>query len=181
MGLFDIFSKKEKLPEMKDMVWKNLNGKFSGLLKLIEQYPESVWISWFSDTQSIFNQFLKSGISKQIEIKMAKNVKPSMIENKTVVFLEHYPLRLEEEKLIQLWKPKEIFVLNSLDEPLFEAFGAQRIITLMENMGMKDDEQIQHDMVTKSIKRAQEKLQQKVVIENSANSSKDWFKMNIGI
>ena len=180
MGLFDLFSKKEKLPQMTDKIWKNQSGKYGGLLKLIEQYPDAVCISWFPETQSVFDQFLKSSVSKQIEIKMARYIQPSQVENKTVIFLEHYPLRIEEEKLIQFWNPNEIFVLSSLDEPLFEIFGGQRIVTMMENMGLKDDEQIQHAMITKSIKRAQEKLQEKVLTENTANSSKDWFIKNMG-
>ena len=180
MGLFNLFNKKEKLPEMNDLVWKNQTAKYNGLLALIEQYQDAVWICWFSETQTSSNFFIKSRNVKQIDIRLARTVQPSMVENRPVVFLEHYPLRLEEEKLIENWNPKQIFVLNSLDEPLFEAFGGERIVHLMESLGMQEDEQIQHAMISKSIKRAQEKLQEKVNFENTATSQKDWFRMNIG-
>jgi len=180
MGLFNLFGKKNSIPKMKDLVWKNQIGKHNACLNLNNQFPGAVWISWFSETQKDFNNFI--GTKNQVfpDIKMARAIQSYMVADKTVIFLEHYPLRTVEEDLIQSWESKEIFVLNSLDEPLFEQFGGQRIVGLMESLGMKDDEQIEHPMIGKSIKNAQDKLQKKITIESSANSSKDWFKMNFG-
>jgi len=180
MGIFDLFRKGNKLPKIKDLVWKNQAAKFNGCLKLIEQYPDALWISWFNETQNSFNQFIGNKNGIKIEIQMAKSVMPFMVENKRVFFLEHYPLRTTEENLMQDWNPIEITVLNALDEPLFEQFGGDRIVGLMEKMGMLEDEFLEHSMISSSIKNAQEKLQQKITVENSTNSSKDWFKMNIG-
>ncbi len=179
MGLFNLFKKENKLPIMKDLVWKNQPGKFNGCLKLLQQYPDSVWISWFPETRSNFIQFLETKGGIKLDVKLARTIMPFTVENKAVFFLEHYPLRAEEEKLIQTWNPKVIFVLNALDEPLFEQFGGDHIIGLMDKLGMADDEYIEHSMISSSIKNAQSKLQQKVTIENTTNSSKDWFKMNI--
>ena len=180
MGLFDLFKKGNKLPKTKDLVWKNQAAKFNGCLKLIAQYPDAVWISWFAETLSSFNQFIGTKNGIKLEIRMARSVMPFMVETKRVFFLEHYPLRIEEENLIQTWNTLEINVLNALDEPLFEQFGGDRIINLMEKLGMREDEFLEHAMISNSIRNAQDKLQQKVTVENITNSSKEWFKMNIG-
>jgi hypothetical protein len=99
--------------------------------------------------------------------------------NKKLILLEHYPLLKKEIDFISNINPPQVIVLSSLDEPLFEQFGSDKIIQMMKNLGMKDDETIQHPMITKAIAQAQNKLENKVVVENTANSSKEWFERNI--
>jgi hypothetical protein len=112
------------------------------------------------------------------EIKIAKNISHLMTQEKTVIFLEHYPFRSKEENFIADWEAEKIYVLSSLDEPLFEQFGGEKIISLMKQMGLKDDEMIEHSLVSKSIVNAQLKLEKKVGVEITAQSAKEWFKKN---
>ncbi len=44
---------------------------------------------------------------------------------------------------------------------------------------MKDDEAIEHKMVTKAMQNVRKKLEEKVTFEHSANSEKDWFDKNL--
>jgi preprotein translocase subunit SecA len=46
----------------------------------------------------------------------------------------------------------------SLEDDLMRMFGSERIASLMDRMGYKENEVIQHSMITKSIERAQKKL-----------------------
>ena len=48
----------------------------------------------------------------------------------------------------------------SLEDDLMRLFGSQRIAGLMDKMGFKDGEVIQHSMITKSIERAQKKVEE---------------------
>src|SRR6187551_427126 len=48
----------------------------------------------------------------------------------------------------------------SLEDDLMRMFGSERIASLMDRMGHKDGEMIQHSMVTKSIERAQKKVEE---------------------
>ncbi len=48
----------------------------------------------------------------------------------------------------------------SLEDPLMRLFNSDRIAGLMDRMGHKDGEVIQHSMVTKSIERAQKKVEE---------------------
>jgi len=178
MGLFDFFKKKNTGPEMKDLVWMDRANKLSGGLKLYEAHKDAVVIAWFSVTENEFNKLFAAKLSMPPQIKMANQITAATVLDKTVIFLEHYPFRSKEENLIAEWKPKEIFVLNSLDEPLFKMFGGERITTMMQRMGMQDGETIEHPMVSKSLERAQRKLEEKVVMESSANSAEEWFRKN---
>jgi len=63
-------------------------------------------------------------------------------------------------------------------DPLMEVFGAERIIETMSRMGTKEDEMLQHSMITKAISRAQQKLDDAVKNEQRADSQEEWFKRN---
>lgn len=177
MGLFNLFKSKASAVKIVDMVWMSEDAKLNGSLKLLLDFPEATVISWFSDTQTKFRQFfLEKGIQK--EVKVARTISSALLSDQ-IIFLEHYPLKSKEISLMQNWDVKKVIVLNSLDEPLFENFGSERIIGLMKTLGVKDDEAIENSMITSSIENAQEKLEKKVTFDNAANSSKEWFAKNI--
>ena len=48
----------------------------------------------------------------------------------------------------------------SLEDDLMRMFGSDRIAKLMDRMGLKDGEVIQHSMISKSIERAQKKVEE---------------------
>ncbi len=48
----------------------------------------------------------------------------------------------------------------SLEDDLMRLFGSERIATLMDRMGLKEGEVIQHGMISKSIERAQRKVEE---------------------
>ncbi len=48
----------------------------------------------------------------------------------------------------------------SLEDDLMRLFGSDRIANLMDRMGLKEGEVIQHSMITKSIERAQKKVEE---------------------
>ncbi len=48
----------------------------------------------------------------------------------------------------------------SLEDSLMRLFGSERIASLMDRMGLKEGEVIQHSMITKSIERAQKKVEE---------------------
>ena len=52
-------------------------------------------------------------------------------------------------------------------------FGSERIAKLMDRMGLEEGEVIQHSMVSKSIERAQKKVEEKITLEQE----KDYLNM----
>ena len=48
----------------------------------------------------------------------------------------------------------------SLEDKLMRLFGSERIAKLMDRMGLEEGEVIQHSMVSKSIERAQKKVEE---------------------
>lgn len=172
--MFDFFKPNEEIIA-KDIVWLNINGKKKGFLNLLSKYPDSVCIAWFTDTFEVFNPL----ITIQNNVFFYREVKSSITESKTVIFLEHYPLLSKEKDLMRQLKAKQYFFLNALDEPLFQQFGGENIVSLMKNLGADEEEPIEHPLITKAIINAQKKMESKVISETSANSSQAWFSMNM--
>ena len=48
----------------------------------------------------------------------------------------------------------------SLEDDLMRMFGSERIARIMDRLGLKEGEEIQHSMITKSIERAQKKVEE---------------------
>jgi hypothetical protein len=180
MSILNLFGKKDQLPKTKDFVWISQTEKLQGLLSLLSNHPDATILAWFSETKSVFENFLAVH-GKNIDIKIAgKNPVNNQTEN-TIIFLEHYPLRSTETTYMQNWIVKNVIVINALDEPLFETFGSTRIIQMMKTMGLKANEFLEHPFITKSIENAQHKLEKRVINESTAFSSRDWFVKNIKI
>jgi hypothetical protein len=178
MGLFDIFKKKNSGPAMKDLVWMSRPHKLLGAVKLYEEHKDAVLIAWFNNTEVEFTKLFQSKLSIPPQIKMANQVSAVSVLDKTVIFLERYPLRSKEESRVADWKPKEIFVLNSIDDPLFRQFGGEKIQHLMQQMGVQEHEMLENPMISKALENAQRKLEKNLLTESLANSAEEWFKKN---
>jgi preprotein translocase subunit SecA len=56
--------------------------------------------------------------------------------------------------------PGESVFYVSLEDDLMRIFGSERISKIMDSMGLKEGEVIEHSMITKSIERAQKKVEE---------------------
>lgn len=106
----------------------------------------------------------------------------SSLSVSTVLIAEHHPRWSEDKKLLdgiaQMQVKAEPVFFVGLNEPFIMHYGGERIIRLMEAMGMKEDEMIVHDLVDKSIQKAQEKTDKKSSFV-PADSQEQWMRMNV--
>lgn len=175
--MFNWFKKKEKGPVLRgrDIIWKSSAEKWKALPAFAASNQPVVVVCWFQETLDKAKQVLAaSGI--HITPQLYHSFIENSLQDKTLMLLEHYPLSEKETSILSSGAPREIVVLSALDEPLFMYFGGERLISLMEKMGMAPGETIEHSMITASIKRAQEKLSSKVLVDFSARSQEEWFR-----
>jgi hypothetical protein len=99
------------------------------------------------------------------------------------LFAGHYPLPSKEDQLIQklnaAFPQCPIIFYSSLDEPAVEIFGSDRIVGLLDKMGMKEEEAIEHTMVSQSMKRARAKIESRVAKEIVTQSEAEWYAKNV--
>jgi len=180
--LFNLFGKKEDTcgdPVFIDRAYVSTTAKMNACAALAKKDPKHIFICWFADTAAGFKAFFRQqGLDEHL-VTETHFLHVSKLKDKIPVFVEHYPLHAKEIELIQNWDAKPIIVFSALDEPLFRHFGSDKLIPLMKMMGMKEDEVIEHSMVTKSIIKGQEKIAEQVSFEQTAGSQGEWMEKNV--
>jgi hypothetical protein len=180
--LFNLFGKKDAAADnhvFTDRAYVSTAAKMKACAELAKKEPTYVFIAWFADTAVKFREFFSQHGLDENRIVETHHLHASKLLNKTPVFVEHYPLHAKEIELITNWEAEKVIVYSAMDEPLFKHFGSEKLIPLMKMLGMKEDEVIEHSMVSKSIIKGQEKIAEQVSIEQSAGSQEDWMRKNI--
>ena len=180
--LFNLFgSSKEVSPERKftDKVYISTEAKMNACLQLFREQPGTVFIAWFTSTAKNFKDFFQQQGGDTSCIIEARMIHSGKLSNHVPVFIEHYPLHEKELALIENWEQKKITVYSAMDEPLFKHLGSDKMIPLIKLLGMKENESIEHDYVTQSIIKGQQKIAAKVTIEQTANSQEEWMDRNL--
>ena len=189
-------------------VWLNWQAKYQGFIKEVKQLRQeqkSLMITaFFSRTIYELEEILKNQqlefqklespngpvqlqniilVPAEVIHSMANQGKiPFAVMPDYILIPERYPIFSPEKQLLEnLHKlsptSKAIFHFD-LDDPLMQAFGSDRLKSLMAKLGLKESESIAHAMVTKSIQRAQQKLESDIHTEIKTESAKDWFAQN---
>lgn len=180
--LFNLFGKKDAGNDthvFTDRAYVSTAAKMNACAALAKINANHVFICWFADTATALKNFFKQQALDENLVIETHQLHSSKIQGKIPVFAEHYPLHEKEMELVKNWGTEKIIVYSALDEPLFKHFGSDKILPLLKMMGMKEDEPIEHSMVSKSILNGQEKIAKLVSLEQSANSQAGWMEKNI--
>jgi len=161
------------------MLWISSEGKWKGLSDLWKKNNETVFIFWFDETLRQAQEFISPEVTANIYFSTAREARSHVLENKPVIFAEHFPFKKREQELFQNLNLQEVKILSALDEPLFKRFGADKIIELMRKTGMNESESLEHPMISNAISNAQEKIEKKLITEQSAHSQADWIEKNL--
>ncbi len=199
--------KTAKFNRLSDKTWVNQDQKYNGLVQELSTQTEMHFVvAFFKRTipyvQTKFEQrgqkyhLLESNGQPHFpEHATAIVLTADQLENKNLLslidrskvpvrmhFVEHYPKLPIEKSVLEVLKNSEMKITiqfyNSLDEPLFQKFGGDNIISLMQRMGMQDNEYISHSMVDKAILNMQKKLDASVPNEIRSSSIEEWLSVN---
>ena len=170
---------KSSTPKIKviDRIWMSRPAKWKACADMLGVNPNCLLIAWFEET---FGE-LKSSLPQENSenVLLARNAMSADAKDRMTIFVEHYPLASIEQDLFERLNLAEVPVLSSLDEPLFNLFGGEKMGELLRRLGMNDDEVIGHSMINKSIRNAQKKIQEKIITEQKATSQRDWIALNV--
>lgn len=180
--LFNLFGKKEEeAPKsiFTDRCYMTTAAKLRACAALAKENPDTLFICWFSTTLELFrNYFAQQQIDTALLVD-ARHFNAGMLHHKKAVFTEHHPMHSRELELVKNWTLQPIIVYSAMDEPLFVHFGSEKMLGLMKLLGMKEDEVIEHSLVTKSIIKGQDKIAAAVQQEQTAASQKEWLEKNL--
>ena len=177
--MFGLFKKKEGEIKITEKIVISETAKLKAMQAYWENDNKAVFIFWFDDSLRQAEEYFRVNSTVPIPLLTARETNTHTITGQTAVMGEHYPLLSKETAFFEKLGLGSVIIFSSLNEPLFKQFGADRIIQLMKQLGMSEDEVIEHNMITKSIRNAQEKIEKKVIVEQSAHSQKDWMDKNL--
>lgn len=180
--LFNLFGKKEEEASKSiftDRCYMTTPAKLKACAALAKENPGTLFICWFNATLELFkNHFAQQGLDTSL-LMDARHFNAGMLHDKKAVFTEHHPMHSKELELVKNWTLQPIVVYSAMDEPLFVHFGSEKMLGLMKLLGMKEDEVIEHSLVTKSIIKGQDKIAAAVQQEQPASSQKEWLEKNL--
>ena len=175
--MFNLFNKENK-PTITDKVFIHTKNKWPYCQKILNENSKTIFIGWFDDTiEELESYFSQTNVNAAI--LKARTARRSQIEGAQLIFIEHYPMKTKEDQLFDQLSLKKVLFLTAVDEPLLKYFGGERLMQIMENMGMKEEDPIEHKFITQSIVNAQKKIESKVLIEQSTRSQSEWMERNL--
>lgn len=176
--MFGLFKKKPEGPQVTDKVVIDAVAKYTHLLEAWQQNNNLVFVCWFEKTMEDITAFMEAKHVNDFPVILARELRTARLSGRVVVFAEHYPIRSREEELWLSLDLDKVIIYSSLREPLFNRFGGDKIIQLMLQLGMKENELIEHKMISGAIKKAQDKIEQQITVEQSSSSQQGWIDNN---
>jgi len=177
--MFGLFKSKTSGVKVLDKIWMSKAAKLNAAVSMLKANPDCLFVAWFESTAKEFELHLNLNRPSP-NLVMASELSYEKALNRMVVFVEHYPLAAVEQSLFLKSGLQEAPVLSALDEPFFQKFGGPNLVDLMRKLDMKEDDIVSHSLVSKSIRRAQDKIAGKVKIDQKAASPEEWFSINLG-
>jgi len=188
--MFGLFKQKKSI-QVTDLIWKTERIKYDALIKQLEDNNKHILIYFFEDTKkSIVDELQTASINFSentssnahiLVLKSTQILQMSSAENVNIIFVEHYPLLSTEQKLkqhiLEVLNIQNVTFYTSFEDELLQLFGAEKILAIMEKMGFNENEPMSHNLISSSIEKAQQKIEEKVSIDTNTRQRKDWFVM----
>lgn len=174
MPFFDFLKKTPKGPRIKVRVWVDQSAKEKACIKMAQSETSLVFIAWSKVTSQHFHEVFKRQ-NLPNEVITASDIIPSRMTGRNFVLLERHYDQDKEKKFLESLNSNDVLVHVSLSDPLLSAFNADGIRKVMDRMGHKEDEYIEHEMVNKSIERAMEKIKNSDLKQNSSGELMEWI------
>ena len=154
--MFSLFGNKSKIKPV-DRIALTKKAKWENCLGLSTENTNIIFIAWFDETFNEFNDFVRETSLKKPEVILAKEVQFMRAQNAAFIFLEHYPLYSKDHTLFEKLQLEEVIIYTSLDEPLLLQAGSEKIRSIMHSLGMKENEVLEHKLISAAIKNLQQK------------------------
>ena len=175
-----LFSRNNCDIKVMDKIWKNKAGKYKACVEALKNNAGIIFITWFEDTRMELVKSISPGANSRNDVLLYRYITTINSRDRQIIFAEHFPLRDKEQELFGKLSLKTATVYSSLDEALFTAFGGSRIADIMEQAGINDDEAFEHALISRAIINMQKKIEEKMIVEQSAANLEDWMKRNYG-
>lgn len=202
------FSKKTAVPAIPNKVWKTkaqcLRGISAAAMSKVLDGGTAIVIGFFQEETKVCGDFLATNsiphrvidaanvsefAAREIVVIEAGDILKStqlqaaiqkVAASAVLLFRGRYPIPATEQLLLEklpVTKTNGAFHL-SMEDGLLKMFGMEGMVSIMERLGLKDDECVEHSFIDKAIVNAQRKLADKRS-DYKTDSEEEWFGRNV--
>jgi len=199
MGLLDFLfggRKRARAEELTDRLWMTSDAKFDGLRR--EAITRStggadavLLVAHFADVlarlEGIVGQHswavpcravLASDLSR--ELAFAARLDESAVID--ILVAERHPLPSVDDELAEFARalPCRCRIVHflSLEDAVLKAFVGEQVRGMLKHLGMKDDEAIESAMVSRQVRKAQQRIEGRSFGSSRAASAAEWLQKN---
>lgn len=198
MGLFSLLfggGSRSTVEELDDRIWRTSESKFNGISKQLQERNTSaviLLIGHFEDTLERLTAIadacsgdvpLKATLAENLSTDIAArlNIEESAIID--LVVAERHPLFTTDEAVRRFAEEipchcRLVYHL-SLEDPVLSLFVSGFVKKVLDSLGMKDDEPMESNMVSRRIKTAQQRIEATAIGNSRAASADEWLQLNM--
>ena len=124
---------------------------------------EMTWVYMFDDTKREL-EMMNKALGYKIPLVSMNDILNEKVSSITtwVLICELPPLNSQMHKLSEICPQDKVLGYISLESPFFSIFGGDRISSLMKQLGIAENETIEHTMINRSILKAQKKIEKQI-------------------
>jgi len=198
MGFFDSLfgSKKPTNVEVTaERIWMTTDAKFAGLAREVAERSNSetvaiLLVAHFPDVLARLNELaakpatvpVMAVLASDLSIDVATSLNLDESATLDIIVGERHPLPSVDERLEQFAGelPCRCRCAHhlSLEDPVIKLFAGEWVQNLLERLGMKEDEAIESQLVSRRIKQAQQKIEGRAFGSSEAESAEQWLEKN---
>lgn len=200
MGLFDFLfggeKKRTNVEIVPDHIWMTTEAKFAGLAKEAEERSKSetvaiLLVAHFPDVQETLEEIAnqqawdvpcKAVPANNLNMALAATLKVDASAIIDIIVGERHPLPSVDDRLEEFADslPCRCRFSHhvSLEDAVMKVFAGDWVKTVLRQLGMKEDEAIESDMVSRRIRQAQQKIEGRAFGSLDAESAAEWLAKN---
>lgn len=199
MGFFNSLfggKKRTNIEVVPDRIWMTTEAKFAGLAKEVEERSKSetvviLLVAHFPDVlerlEKIANQRrqyvpVQAVFAGNLDMDLAASLKVDESAVIDIIVAERHPLPSVDDRLEEFADELPCrcrFAHHlSLEDPVIKVFAGEWVQSILEKLGMTEDEAIESNMVSRRIKQAQQKIEGRAFGSLDAESAAQWLEKN---
>ena len=198
MGLFDLLfgnGHRKKLDVEPERIWMTFDAKLAGISREISNRSESdtvaiVLVAHFPDLLKHLSQLASAQQSVPVTAVLARDLSVDIATRLSldesaiidIIVAERHPLPSVDQQLEQFAAglPCRCRFAHhlSMEDAVIQVFAGEWVQTVLEKLGMPEDEAIESSMVSRRIRQAQQRIEGKASGDSQADSALAWLKMN---
>jgi hypothetical protein len=199
MGLFDFLwggTSRSNVEIATDRIWMNTTAKFDGLAQEAQARSHSdavaiLLVAHFPDVLKQLTEIVqqhtwdvpcKAVLASDLTASLAQNfsVEPDAVMD--ILVGERHPIPSVDNCIREFGEklPCRCRVTHhvSLDDAVIRIFAGDWVKNILQQLGMTNDSAIQSDLVSKRIRQAQQKIEDRTFSSLAAESAEEWLLKN---